>query len=1261
MFEAFKRKVVVLPAADGDDARPVTVRSGPRKWLRRLVIGAAVFLVVFAVVGFFVVPPVAKHYAIKLLSEELGRPVSIQSIKVNPFAMTAAIGGFAIQEPGGTPTFVSFEELLVNLEYRSILRRAPVVKEITLRKPYVHIVRKPDGKTYNFSDLMEKYSKPSPKSEQKSEARFSLNNIRLLEGRVDFDDQPKRAQHALTEINFSVPFVSNLPDVVETYVEPAFSMKVNGSPLALKGRTKPFKDTLETALDLNIDKLEIPRYMEYVPVQLGFRIPSGFLDTKLAISFLRGTQTPQVMVKGEAAVTQLSMTQLDDAPLLNLAALNVPVTGIDVFGAKYQFGNIVLSAPEVFVHRARDGSLNWMAVKPASGNGGAAAPPAKETAKPDAGSGKTPMTLSVAEVTLKDGQVHFKDEVPAKPFGTDVHNIQASVRKIALPQSAPSEVDLSLATKNDESVKLAANFSLEPLASEGKLEVGKVTLKTYLPYYEDFILYTLEDGVASLDTRYAFKMAPEGAQTRLSEFNLDLSSVRMRKPGLNEDFLRVKSSQIKNADVDLNKLALNVGEWNLREGFLNIIREPDGSLNATRILPAPKEAKTDDRQGTPWLIALKQADIEKMKVAFTDLALKEPVKIVADDLRFKASGISNEKNRRGQVSLQAKLNKTGSINASGPLAINPVAADLKLDLKSFGLVPLQPYFTDKLNILLSSADLSVKGGAKVGVSGAGRLSAAFKGDVNLSDFASIEKASSEDLLKWQSLYIGGIDYNHQPMSLGIDEVALSKFYARIIIFPDGSLNLQKIAVQDAAAAGAAAAPQSSNAPPPAPAAGGRGSATPVAAPAKTATATAPASDPQAAPMPPVRVAKVTLQGGDVNFTDLFIKPNYSADLNEIGGSVTGLSSQLDTTADVDLSGRFAKTAPVVIKGKINPLVKNLFLDLRADVRDIELGPFTPYSGKYVGYAIEKGKMNFDVEYKIENRKLAAKNKLVLDQLTFGDKVESPTATKLPVLLAVALLKDRNGVIDVNLPISGSLDDPKFSVGGIVLRIIFNLIEKAVTAPFALIGNLLGGAGGGEELAFVEFDYGRAVVDQTGTDKLAMLQKALIDRPGLKLDITGRVDPEKDREGLRRYRFEQQVRAQKLKDMVKKGDSATSVDDVKIEPAEYEKYLRRAYKEAKFPKPRNAIGMTKDLPVDETEKLMLANTAVSDDDLIQLANQRAQTAKDLITREDKVPLERVFLLAPKTEAAKGAAGKDDAGKDAPGKGDRKASRVDFSLK
>jgi hypothetical protein len=386
-------------------------------------------------------------------------------------------------------------------------------------------------------------------------------------------------------------------------------------------------------------------------------------------------------------------------------------------------------------------------------------------------------------------------------------------------------------------------------------------------------------------------------------------------------------------------------------------------------------------------------------------------------------------------------------------------------------------------------------------------------------------------------------------------------------------------------------------------------------------------------VPPVRVGKVSLQGGEIDFTDLFIKPNYRADLTEIAGSVVGLSSQLDTAADVELHGRFAKTAPVEIKGKVNPLAGNLFLDIAANVRDIELGPFSPYSGKYVGYAIEKGKMSFDVTYKIENRKLNAQNKLVLNQLTFGDKVESPDATKLPVRLAVSLLKDRNGVIDVNLPISGTLDDPKFSIGRIVITIIFNLIEKAVTAPFALIGSLFGG-GGGEELSYIEFDPGLATLSAASEEKLSKLQTALVERPGLNLDIAGYADPETDREGLRRHKFDQQVKAQKRKQLVKGGASVPTIDEVQVEAAEYDKYLKLAYREAKFPKPRNVIGLPKGLPAEEMEKLMLTHTQITDEDLTQLANRRAQSAKDFITQGAKVSLERVFLLAPKVGKSAG---------------------------
>jgi outer membrane protein OmpA-like peptidoglycan-associated protein len=344
---------------------------------------------------------------------------------------------------------------------------------------------------------------------------------------------------------------------------------------------------------------------------------------------------------------------------------------------------------------------------------------------------------------------------------------------------------------------------------------------------------------------------------------------------------------------------------------------------------------------------------------------------------------------------------------------------------------------------------------------------------------------------------------------------------------------------------------------------------------------------------------------------------------------------------MDLRGKYANSAPVEIQGKLNPLAAKSFLDIKAAITGVDLTGFSPYSGKYAGYAIEKGKLSLNVAYKLENKQLAAENRLFIDQFTFGDKVESPDATTLPVNLAISLLKNNRGEIDLNLPISGSLDDPQFSIGGLIVKVIVNLFVKAVTSPFALLGSMFGS---GEELSNVEFAAGRAGIDAAANKRLESLAKALVERNSLKLEITGRADPEVDKDGVKRVAIERAMKAEKLKDLKKAGEGK-SLEDIDIAPTEYKTYLTRAYKEAKFPKPRNVIGMQKELPVEEMEKLMLANLPATDDDIKALADRRAETVQGWLVEQGKVPPERVFLLPSKVEH-------DDKGK---------GSRADFSLR
>jgi hypothetical protein len=449
---------------------------------------------------------------------------------------------------------------------------------------------------------------------------------------------------------------------------------------------------------------------------------------------------------------------------------------------------------------------------------------------------------------------------------------------------------------------------------------------------------------------------------------------------------------------------------------------------------------------------------------------------------------------------------------------------------------------------------------------------------------------------------------------------LTDYYALVLVNPQGKINLQEVLTAEE--------PETEKTP----------------TPARQAVAST--SPREKAPPNKIKIDQVTLQGGKIDFEDKSVKPEFSTRLSDLGGRVSGLSAEQNTTADVELLGKLNDYAPLEITGKINPLRDDLFVDLKARIKDLDLSPATPYSDKYTGYAIEKGKLSVEVKYLISKGKLDSQNSIFIDQFNFGNRVESPQATHLPVRLAVALLKDRKGEIKLDLPVTGSLNDPKFSVWHVIVHILANLVAKAATSPFALLGAVFGG--GGEELSYIEFDYGSTVITEPNLKKLDTVSTALQDRPSLKLDIEGHADIEKDRVGLKQLLFKRKLKAQKLNEMVKKGQPAVPVDEVTIEPAEYAKYLKMAYKKEKFPKPKNFIGMTKDIPVPEMEKLMLTHTEVKEEDLRALASQRAMKVDDVILKSGRVEPERVFILEPKSLA--------------PEKKEKiKASRVDFTLK
>lgn len=1083
---------------------PRVLRIG--KWLFGI-------LLVFGLLGYFAAPPLLKSVLQKQLSAQLHRDVSIEKIAINPFGLSAKVNGFSIKADGGKEV-AGFDEFFVDLSSASIFKFAAVVDEVRLQGLRIAVARLADGR-YDISDLLDEWMKPKDEPEKET-PRFSVNNIQLINAKVVFDDQPKGKVHTISDINLALPFVSSLPYQTEILVNPSFSANINGSPLALTGDSKPFSETRESKLDLDLDRFDLAGLQPYLPDSLPFKLKAGTLDSELKVMFKElPDKVYSVAVIGSAHVSGISLAESQGQPLASWKRLDVDLDNADPINRKVVVKRIGLDGLEVYLAVNRQGEFNVMRVadqlsKPS---------PGVPAPKPEAGK---PFEWSLGEFSLTNGLIHWQDESNATPTVGEVRNLQLNVGKVDGKLTDP-------------------------------IEIGEVS-------------YQIDLG----DRFRVEKMAFKGISVDLPAHRLDIAEVT--NSGTRARMLRNKAGKI---------------EW-VSSPILKTIRATD--------------AKAKDEK--PWIGKVGKLAVDDLGFRFEDQFLRPAAVQEIEGLSLQAEGLTNEPNKKGKIALKSRINKKGSLSVDGSLQIYPLDVAVKLETAAISLLPMEPYFGQFLNIELTRGQVSNKGEATAKFDNVG-FKAGYKGSFTLGDFVAVDKLNSADFLKWKSLYFGGIDFRLEPMVINVGEIALTDYFSRLILNKDGKLNVADIVKKPE---GEAASTKKEE--------------------AKVDTKMAGKDTAPAKPPLPIKIGKITLQNGTVNFSDLFVKPNYSVNLTKLGGRVSGLSSAADSVADMELRGKYANSSPVQIVAKLNPLAAKSYLDLKADITGVDMVGFSPYSGKYAGYAIDKGKLSLSVAYKLENNQLQAENKLFIDQFTFGDKVESADATKLPVNLAISLLKNNRGEIDLALPISGSLDDPQFSIGGLIIKVIVNLFVKAVTSPFALLGSMVGG---GEELSNVEFAAGRATLNDETTKKLEALAKALNERNTLKLEITGRADPETDKEGIKRLAIERAMKAEKLKDMKRVGEGK-SLDEIEISPEETKTYLTRAYKEAKFPKPRNLVGMQKDLPVEEMEKLMMTNLPATDDDIKDLATRRAEVVQNWLTEQGKVAPARVFLLPAKLGAA-----------------------------
>nr|WP_321400332.1 DUF748 domain-containing protein [uncultured Desulfobacter sp.] len=1211
--------------------------------VKSVALTAGVIFILYLLLAGLVAPWAAKRIAVKSLTQALGRQTRIESITFNPFTLEARVKQFTIESKIKGEDLASIQEVYLNLSTASLFHLAPVISDIQVTVPKFSLHLNKDN-TLNISDLMGSDTQtPEPGSEPDAEGakalfEFKASHVKIMDAALVFTDHIRSVTHSVAQLNFDLPFVSTMEKDLATPVNAALNCLVDDTPVAIHLTGVPFDATQKMSFSVNTQPLDLNYFTPYVDLPEPYKIKS---PGNLAVTVSGEYEIPDgktvedqtLSVSLNALLKNLDLDNVAGGDLFACPQLTLAASSKNVFDKNFSVDDVLLDQCSLFVERNAQGRINLIP----KGQGATAAVPPKAPAQmPDASTSgaqaqtvpapeskkpakpvielSLPFTVKITRANVKNMHIRFSDKMVSPEVVKNVSSLDFVLTDAEVGSKAAGKFDLHVLTGDGEQIKTAGNFHVQnDLAANGAVSLTGFNLNNFrgylAPYLGDNV--TLENVAADLNFNVALSQAGLGVE--VSDGQVTLDKFGLTEQGKTEPVAQFDQLALYQISCNLLKQEAEVGLVNLHKAQVEVNRDEKGRMDLLVAIeqalktketsgakaPAePEQSRKQDEQHLPasaWIATIHKTVLDQCQAQFVDLSKKEPVNVVMKDIGVTVENISTKKGETSTFKASMTNKNKGAINLDGSFDIAGPGATVNIDLNRIDVNTAEPYFTDFLKISIAKGYLNTKGTVVVtpGKKKRDLPTITYTGQVSLNDFLSKNKVDDTDFFRCKSLYATGMDISVNPMKVVVKKIALTDFYQRAILNKNAQLNYKEIMVEQPESKTAANdRPKSTEVP-------GKG----------------------VSEIPDIRIDAITLQGGHINFSDYFTQPNFTANMTEIAGSLTGLSSRGDTHAQLVLNGVHGGYAPLDITGEVDPLKDKAYIDLTISFKNIELPKFNVYSKKFLGYEIEKGKLILDLHYNIDDDKLNSSNRVVFDQLTLGKKVDSKDATALPLEFAISLLKNPNGEIDLDLPITGDLSDPKFHFGNVVGTVLRNFILGIVTAPFKFLGNLVGLAGG-QDLGFVAFEPGESLLDQAQKDKLDKLITVLGKKPNLKLEINSQYNKFKDAQQLRYRAYETMIISmdRKLPD-----DGTVTLAD--LDEEKRTRLIEKAYDKAQFPKPRDESGSEKELTVDEKQTLLVTSMPLEGEVLGDLGRERGNEIARYLTETGKIDKRRVFVTEP----------------------------------
>lgn len=826
-----------------------------------------------------------------------------------------------------------------------------------------------------------------------------------------------------------------------------------------------------------------------------------------------------------ATIDGLAINDPDGRLLFGCEHLYVNFDSWSFLAGKWIFQEISVDAPTARLEVRKDGTLNISDLLAS-----AAEKPAVPSAKP--------RPLVIGQLAVTQARFAFADHSRAQDFATELGPLSFSLKDFSTAPAPGAPYEFTASTESGEALHWRGTLSADPLRSAGEFTLGQIALKKYTPYYAGLIRGDILAGTLDVAGHYELDFNVEPRVMKLTGGELHLHGLQLAPQGAVTPVLALSAVDLTGLDASLAPLKVSLAKFALTGGQVALQRAADGTFNlVTMLMPLPRGGTSAPVQAPapagPLDLSVASLEVHGLALALDDATTPRPAHNTITSLDLSAQNLSLAPAAPPiPFKLALRFAPQGALNLGGTFALAPLHADLAVDLTDFPLAGASPYIEPFADLRIAQGTASAHGQFTFATGADAKPSVAFHGDAGVDRVITVDAAAGEDFASLVSLGFKQLDFTSAPLGLSIAQVSLSEPSLHFTVHRDGTTNLAAV-LRSQPPASVAAQNSVENAAP--------------------------------APAPKITIGRVVLADGSLVLADRSIEPNARIAINQLAGSIAGLSSADYAHADVDLRAMVDNSAPVSIAGQINPFGGDASTDLTVTCAAMDLVPAGTYVGKYAGYTLARGNLSLDLKVRLAQRRLDSQNVATLNQFTLGEKTNSPDATGLPVRLAIALLKDSSGKIVIDLPVQGSLDDPDFRVGRVVLRVIVNLLTKAATAPFALLGSMFGG--GSQQLDQIDFAPGGSALVPTEIKKLDVIVRALVARPGLNLDLTGAADPDGDAPVLQKRKLTQLIRTKIWKSHSSTDSRLPSLDQLEIPPEEFNQVLTTLYFTA-FPPPRN---------------------------------------------------------------------------------------------